>query len=78
MQIDDYELFDKDFAEFVRRGREAFGFAAEEVAQDTSRSWDDRIRATAEILHKERGAEIAYRLQDGNTVRIPKENLLSL
>lgn len=36
---------------------------AEEIANDTSRNWDERIRAAAEILHKERGAEIADRLQ---------------
>lgn len=51
---------------------------AEQIAGDTSRSWDERIRAAAEILHKERGAEVANRLQDGNSVRIPEENLLSL
>lgn len=51
---------------------------AEQIANDTSETWVERIRATAEILHKERGADIADRLQDGNPVRIPEENLLSL
>lgn len=29
--------------------------AAEEIANDTSKNWDERIRAAAEIIYKERG-----------------------
>ena len=32
MEIDDYDLFDLDFEEFVRRGQEAFAAEAKEEA----------------------------------------------
>lgn len=30
-QIDDYDLIDKDYEEFLRRGREAFGITEEDT-----------------------------------------------
>lgn len=51
MNIDDYEMIDKDLEGSLRFARECF--AAEEIVNDTSRDWADRIRARAEIMHRQ-------------------------
>ncbi|WMT42812.1 hypothetical protein RE628_11295 [Paenibacillus sp. D2_2] len=49
--IDDYEMIDKDIESSMRFARECF--AAEEIANDTSRDLLDRIRASAELQYKQ-------------------------
>ncbi|MNO43380.1 hypothetical protein D3C76_335990 [compost metagenome] len=52
--IDDYDMLDKDLEGSLQYARECY--AAETVANDEWRDWDDRIRATAEILWTEASA----------------------
>lgn len=49
--IDDYEMIDKDLDGSIQFARECF--TAEEIANDTSRDWSERIIATAEIIFSE-------------------------
>lgn len=41
-QIDDYDLIDKDYQEFLRRGREAFGITEEDINHETIGEHDGR------------------------------------
>lgn len=62
-RIDDYEMIEKDIEESMRFAQECF--AAEEVANDTSRDWSERIIATAEIIFSEsEGSRCAARCQN--------------
>ncbi len=51
MVIDDYNLFDEDYAEFVKRGRIAFGLEDEHVSNTRTDHEPDPAR---QPLHAER------------------------
>lgn len=58
MSIDDYNLIDQDFEEFMRRGRESFGLdkkSSEEltsIRQNETFDYDIRILAEKELLRR--------------------------
>ncbi|MBP1999730.1 hypothetical protein J2Z69_000749 [Paenibacillus shirakamiensis] len=52
-QIEDFELYEKDFDKWLEIGRAAFAADAQEVMDDTSKDWPDRIRAAAEFKYKQ-------------------------
>ncbi|MNV36267.1 hypothetical protein D3C71_1277390 [compost metagenome] len=63
--IDDYDMLDKDLDGSLKFARECY--AAESIAKDERRGWDERISATAEVLWKENKTGIQEKLvRSGN------------
>lgn len=54
--IDDYDLFDQDFDEFIRRGKEESGITSkinpDEMTEEEKATWLEAIRRLKEIVRK--------------------------
>lgn len=50
--IDDYDMLEKDTERSLQYAKECY--AVESIATDERRGWDERIRATAEIMQREK------------------------